>query len=276
MKPGSRSATARLGAPIAFAVFVLVIWQVLATVTSIPASSLPSPVEVAQAGWDHRQLLFDNSWVTVVEILVGLLVAIVLGISLAVLIHSSKLVERALYPWMVVSQMIPIVAIAPIILIWTGFDLRPKVIVIALVSFFPIAVNMIDGLRAADPQLLRLIKTMRASSWQAFRLVQLPAALPHLFSGLKVAAAFSVVGAVFAEWVGSSEGLGHLILVFNNGAETAAMFATVFVLSLVGVALFGFVLLLERLLMPWYFALRDGSDSDGEGAEPPEASLRLR
>jgi len=250
------STGARIGIPIAFAILLLALWQIYVAISGVPESSLPSPSEVASAGWEHRELLWDNLWPTIAEIAIGLLAAIVVGVALAILIRSSPVAERALYPWLVASQMIPIVAIAPILVIWTGFDLRPKVIVIALVAFFPIAVAMIDGLRAADPRLLRLLRTMDASAAQRLRFAQLPAALPFFFSGLKIAAALAVIGAVFAEWVGSSEGLGYLILVFNNATETAAMFAVVAILALVGIGLFGLVLAAERLLLPWYYADR--------------------
>ncbi|MBJ7332227.1 MAG: ABC transporter permease subunit, partial [Solirubrobacteraceae bacterium] len=145
---------------------------------------------------------------------------------------------------------------APIFVIWTGFDLRPKVMVIALVAFFPISVSTIDGLKVAEPDLLHLLRTFGAGRWQRFRVAQLPAALPSVFSGLKVAAALAVVGAVFGEWVGSSEGLGYLILTFNNQVATADMFATIAVLAVIGMALFGAVLLAERLLLPWYHGER--------------------
>jgi len=262
MAPGGRrslgidSRLARVAVPIAFALLVLAAWQIYVAVSGVAESSLPAPTEVARAGWDQRQLLLDNTWVTIAEILLGFAAAIVLGVLLAILVRSSKLVERAIYPWLVVSQMVPIVAIAPIFVIWTGFDLRPKVMVIALVAFFPIVVNTIDGLRAVDPQLLRLMRTLGASPRQRLRHAQIPAALPFLFSGLKVAAALSVIGAVFAEWVGSSEGLGYLILVLNNATETATMFATIFLLAVIGIALFGLVMLAERLLLPWYYAER--------------------
>jgi len=220
--------------------------------------------------------LIDNTWVTVEEILIGFSLAIALGVVLAILIRSSRTIERAVYPWLVVSQMVPVPAVAPIFVIWTGFDLRPKVMVVALVAFFPIAVNSIDGLRAADPQLLRLMRTLRASRWQQFRYARLPAALPFLFSGLKVAAALAVIGAVFGEWVGSSEGLGHLILVLNNATETATMFATIFVLSVIGIALFGLVILLERRLLPWYYEGRGGNRGvSGPAADAVEIGARL-
>jgi putative hydroxymethylpyrimidine transport system permease protein len=243
-------------APLIFAALVLGAWQLYATYSGVPESSLPAPSQIAQAAWDIRDLLLDNAWVTVQEILLGFGIAIVLGVALGVAIHSSRLVERAIYPWLVASQTIPIVAVAPIIVIWTGFDLRPKVIVVALVSFFPIAVGMIAGLHSADPELDRLLRTLRASRWQRLVHARVPAALPHVFSGLKVGAALTVVGAVFAEWVGSSEGLGYLVLTFNNQVATARMFAVIAVLALIGIALFGLMLLLERLLLPWYFDAR--------------------
>jgi ABC-type nitrate/sulfonate/bicarbonate transport system permease component len=252
------------GPPLLFAIAVLAAWQAYCVLADVKESTLPTPTEIATALWDNRQLLLDNAKVTLKEIAVGYLAAIALGVGLAVLISSSRAIERAVYPWLVVSQMVPIPAIAPIIVIWTGFDLRPKVIVIALVSFFPIAVNTIDGLRAAEPELLDLLKTLRAGRWQRFRKAQLPASLPFVFSGLKVGAAFSVIGAVFAEWVGASEGLGYLILLLNNQTATTEMFAAIVVLALIGIGLFLLVSLVERLLLPWYYESRRG---EAEGLE---------
>lgn len=252
----------RAGPPIIFALLVLAAWQLYASVSGIKESSLPKPTQVATALWDNRTLLIDNAWVTIKEILLGFAAAIVLGVGLAVLIRSSRTIERAVYPWLVVSQMVPIPAIAPLLIIWFGFEIEPKVIVIMLVSFFPIAVNTIDGLRAAEPELLNLLKTLKANSWQRFRKAQLPAALPFLFSGLKVAAALSVIGAVFAEWVGASAGLGYLILVLNNQTATTEMFAVIVTLASIGILLFLIVTLLERLLLPWYYESRE---TEGEG-----------
>lgn len=247
--------------PLLFAIAVLAIWQVGVRVANVEETTLPAPTEVFSAMWDIRQLLLDNSWVTIKEILIGYAGAIVLGVGLAVLVCSSQLVERALYPWLVVSQMVPIPAIAPILVIWTGFDIRPKVIVIALVSFFPIAVNTIDGLKSTEPELLNLLKTLGAGRWKRFRTAQLPSALPFLFSGLKIGAALAVIGAVFGEWVGADGGLGYLILTLNNQVATSEMFATIIVLAAIGIALFGLVRLLERLLLPWYHAGRKESNS---------------
>jgi len=251
-----RRAAGHVLPPLLFVLFVLVLWQLLVKAFGVEESTLPAPTDVFGAMWESRTLLLDNSWVTIKEILIGYLAAIALGVGLAVLICTSPLVERAMYPWLVVSQMVPIPAIAPIIVIWTGFDIRPKVIVIALVSFFPIAVNTIDGLKSTEPELLNLLKTLGAGRWKRFRTAQLPSALPFLFSGLKVGAALSVIGAVFAEWVGADAGLGYLILTLNNQVATADMFATIIVLAAIGIALFGLVRLLERVALPWYTAGR--------------------
>ena len=258
----SRRVAAAVLPPLLFAIFVLAVWQLYTVVGNIRESTLPPPTDIAKSIWENRTLLIDNAWVTIKEILIGFVFAIILGVGIAVLIRSSRTIERAVYPWLVVSQMVPIPAIAPLLIIWFGFELQPKVIVIMLVSFFPIAVNTIDGLRAAEPELLNLLKTLKANAWQRFRKAQLPAALPFLFSGLKVAAALSVIGAVFAEWVGASEGLGYLILVLNNQTATTDMFAVIFTLALIGILLFLIVTLLERLLLPWYYESRE---SEGEG-----------
>ncbi len=255
--------------PLLFALFVLVVWQGYVTLADVKESTLPKPTEIAAAIWDNRVLLIDNAWVTIQEILIGYSLAILIGVGIGSLIRASRRIEKAVYPWLVVSQMVPIPAIAPILVIWTGFDLRPKVIVIALVSFFPIAVNTIDGLRAAEPELLNLLKTLKANAWQRFRKAQLPAALPFMFSGLKVAAAFSVIGAVFAEWVGSSAGLGYLILVLNNQTATTDMFAVIVVLASIGIGLFLIVSAIERLMLPWYYESRR-YEAEGLELEPEE------
>lgn len=257
-----RRLTVRVAPPLLFAVAVLGIWQMYVVLAGVPESSLPTPTEIASALWSDRSLLLSNGWVTLEEILLGYLLSIALSMALAVLVVSSRVVERAVYPWLVISQTVPIPAIAPIFVIWTGFDIRPKLMVIVLVTFFPIVVNLIDGLKSTDPELLDLLRTLGAGRWQQFRVARLPASLPFLFSGLKVAAVFSVIGAVFAEWVGSSSGLGYLILTYNEQTATTDMFAAVAALSLIGITLFFIVAALERISLPWY---RDGREGEHLG-----------
>lgn len=242
---------ARLLAPLVLLALVAAAWQGYVSLSDVPVSTLPAPTDVATALRDQRSLLLDAAWVTGREILLGLSVAVVIGLLTGVAISRSPLLLRAAYPVLVASQMVPIVAIAPLLVLWAGFGLGPKVIVIALVSFFPVTVATVDGLRAVDPELTDLLRTMGAGRWKRFRIVELPAALPRIFSGLKIAAALAPIGAVFAEWVGASDGLGYLILVWNNQTATAEMLAAVVVLSAIGLTVFGLVALLQRLLVPW-------------------------
>jgi ABC-type nitrate/sulfonate/bicarbonate transport system permease component len=248
----------RVAPPLVFAAIVLGAWQLGVAISAVHESILPSPLEVARALIRDRSVLVSAAGTTLLEILLGYAIAIVLGVILAVLVTSSAIVERAIYPWLLISQMIPILAIAPLVVIWTGFDIRPKLIVIALVSFFPIAVNTIDGLRATDRDLLDLLHSLGAGPWQCLRIARAPTALPYFFSGLRVAAALAVIGAVFAEWVGASNGLGYLILTYNAQTATTDMFATIVVLAAIGVALFTAVGVIERLALPWYRT--DGND----------------
>jgi ABC-type nitrate/sulfonate/bicarbonate transport system permease component len=247
-----RRALRHLAPPLIFGLVVIGAWQLYVVLSGDRESILPSPVDVARALVRDRSVLASSAGTTLGEILLGYGVAIVLGVSFAVAMSSSPLVKRAIYPWLVISQLIPIPAIAVIVVVWTGFDIVPKVIVVALVSFFPIAVNTVDGLRATDPELLDLLRTLGAGRWQRLRIAQAPSALPYLFSGLRVAAALAVIGVVFAEWVGSTSGLGNLILTYSNQTATPDVFATVAVLAVIGVALFSAVGLLERIALPWY------------------------
>ncbi len=258
----ARTWAARILLPLAFAAVLLGGWEVYVKASNINEILLPPPTRVASALWSDRGLLASNGWVTIREIVYGYLLAIAFGMALAILVHSSRIIERAVFPWLVVSQMVPIPAVAPIFVLWTGFDIRPKLIVIALVCFFPIVVNTIDGLRSVEQELLDLLRTLGASRPQRFRIARIPAALPFVFSGLKVSAAFSVLGAVFGEWVGANSGLGYEILVLNNQSATADMFAVIAVLSVIGIGMFALVSAAERLTLPWYFELRREGGAD--------------
>jgi ABC-type nitrate/sulfonate/bicarbonate transport system permease component len=247
-----RALAVRVAPPLCLGVALLLLWQGYVAVSGVSESIFPSPVEVARALVRDRSVLLSSGWTTLSEILIGYAAAIVVGIALAVAVSSSRVVERALYPWLVVTQMVPIPAIAPVVVLWTGFDIRPRVIVIALVTFFPIAVNTIDGLRATDPELVGLLRTLGAGRWQIFRVARMPFALPYVFSGLRVSAAFAVIGAVVAEWVGGSSGLGLLILSYNSQTATPDVFAAIAVLAVIGVALFAAVSAAERVMIPWW------------------------
>jgi ABC-type nitrate/sulfonate/bicarbonate transport system permease component len=257
--------------PAAFALLVLGGWELYVVASGISEAVLPSPVEVARALVDARGTLAAAGWTTLSEVLVGYGVATGVGVALAVAISVSRLAERAVYPWLVISQVVPVPAIAALVVVWTGFGIGSKVVVIALVSFFPIAVNAIDGLRSSEPAVLEALATLGAGRFAQLRLARGPAALPHLFSGLRVAAVLSVLGAVFAEWVGSSSGLGYLILQYNNEVATPQEFAAIVVLALIGIGLFAAVGLVERLVLPWY---RASASDFARSGELPRATPR--
>jgi ABC-type nitrate/sulfonate/bicarbonate transport system permease component len=249
-------APARLLPPVLFSLLVLGAWQAYTELADISPLLLPSPWAVAGSVVDNASLFADNAVVTLQEILVGFALGSATGIALAVLLTSSRLAERAVYPWLVASQMVPIVAVAPILVVWFGFTMIPKVVVVALVCFFPVVVNTTDGLKSVEPDMVRLMRTLGMSRPRIMRSVRVPSALPYVFSGLKVAMALAVIGAVFGEWVGASEGLGYLMLALNNQLATVDLFAAVLVLSLMGIALFFLVGLVERLAIPWHHETR--------------------
>jgi putative hydroxymethylpyrimidine transport system permease protein len=232
-------------------------WQVAASTGAIAdALSLepflvPSPAEIATALWDERSLLADNAWVTLQEIVLGFLCALAAGVGFAVVLHLSEPLRHALYPLIVVSQTIPILVIAPILVIWFGFGIGPKLAIVALICFFPIVVNTLDGLRASDPEATKMMRTLDASRGQILRRVEAPGALPQFFSGARIAIVIAPIGAVFGEWVGSDSGLGHLILQDNAQLQTARLFAAVAVLAALALVLFGLLALAERRVVRW-------------------------
>jgi ABC-type nitrate/sulfonate/bicarbonate transport system permease component len=238
--------------PLVVGVVLVGLWQGYVAVSGVHEGILPSPLEVGRALVRDRSLLASAAGTTLSEVLLGYAIALVVGVGLAAAVSSSRLAERAIYPWLVGSQMIPIPVLAPVVVLWTGFDIRPKLIIVALVTFFPIAVNTIDGLRATDPELVGLLRTLGAGRWAVLRIARVPNALPYVFSGLRVAAAFAVIGAVFAEWVGSTSGLGVLVLDYGNQTATADVFAVVVVLAVIGIAMFAAVGAVERVVVPWW------------------------
>jgi putative hydroxymethylpyrimidine transport system permease protein len=223
----------------------------LADVLGLESFLVPSPAEIVESLWENRSLLADNTWVTLREILLGLGCALIAGVGFAVLMHLSRVVRDAAYPLVVASQTVPVVVIAPILLVWLGYGIWPKILVVALICFFPVAVNVLDGLRATDPAAAKLMRSLDASRWQVFCRVEAPTALPGFFTGAKIAVVVAPIGAVFGEWVGSSAGLGHLILTDNANLEVAREFAAVAVLSAMALILIGLLSLVERRVVTW-------------------------
>jgi NitT/TauT family transport system permease protein/putative hydroxymethylpyrimidine transport system permease protein len=243
--------------PLLLLVALIGAWQIaasngaIADTLNLEAFLVPSPAEIGETLWQSRSLLAENAWVTLREMLLGLGCAVVAGLAFAVALHLSETLRRAFYPLIVASQTIPIVAIAPILVVWFGYGIGPKLWIVALICFFPITVNTLDGLRSVDPEATKMMRTLDASRGQILWRVEAPTALPYAFSGAKIAVAVAAIGAVFAEWVGSDSGLGHLILVDNAQLETARVFAAVLVLSTMTIALFALLALAERRVVHW-------------------------
>jgi len=226
-------------------------WEAIVRAGLVDDLILPAPTQVLDSLWTDRGLLASDLWVTGYEVLIGLAAAIALGAVLAVAMHLSPLARRALRPLVIGSQAIPIPVVAPLIVLVLGFGLAPKVLLVALVCFFPVAINLYDGLRDADPDARRLLRSLQASRWQALRLVEAPSALPAAFTGMKVAAAVAVIGAVFAEWAGADAGLGRTLLTANGQLETARAFAATLLLFLLAVGLYGAFAALENRVVDW-------------------------
>jgi ABC-type nitrate/sulfonate/bicarbonate transport system permease component len=226
-------------------------WEAMARLGAVEDYLLPAPSEVATALVDDRHLLLSDTWVTAQEVLIGFALALALGLALAILLHLSPLLRRAVYPLVVASQAVPVIVIAPILVIWFGFGMTPKLIVIALICFFPIVVNTFDGLQSVDRDHVKMLQTLNASRSDVFRYLELPASLPYLFSGARIAVAVAVIGAVFGELVGSDAGLGHAIQIGTAQLLTARVFAAVLILSVMAIALFALISALERWAVPW-------------------------
>lgn len=226
-------------------------WETLVQANVVDALLLPAPSQIATSLWTDRGLLGPDLAVTLQEVMVGLLAAVAVGAALGIGMHVSGALRRALRPLVIGSQAVPIPVIAPLLILVLGFGLAPKVLLVALVCFFPVTINLYDGLRRVDPDARKLLRSFDASRWQSFRLLEAPAALPAAFTGLKVAAAVSVIGAVFAEWAGSDAGLGHALLTANGQLETARAFAATFLLFVLAVGLYGLFALLERRVVRW-------------------------
>jgi putative hydroxymethylpyrimidine transport system permease protein len=232
-------------------------WQLAASTGAIADALnlepflVPSPAEIADALWESRSLLLENAWVTLQEIVLGFLAGLAVGVGLAVLLHLSGTLRLAVYPLLVASQTIPILVLAPILVVWFGYGTGPKLAIVALICFFPIAVATAAGLRTVDPEAVKMMRTLDASRGQLLWRVEAPTALPYFFSGARLAAVFAPIGALFGEWAGADSGLGHMILLDNGQLETARVFAAAFILTVIALALFGLLALTERRVVRW-------------------------
>lgn len=228
-----------------------VLWELACRLFKVPTYLVPKPSDIALRLYDKRGLYLGQTWVTLYETVAGFLLADLVGIVAAALVVMIPSLRDIIMPLLLIAQIVPKVAIAPILLIWFGYGLVPKILIAFLVAFFPIVVNTASGLISVEPELLDLGRSLEASRWQTFWKFRIPAALPDLFSGMKIAITLAVIGAVIGEFIGGNRGLGYLIIIANQELDTPLAFAALFILSVGGILLYGAIELLERLLIPW-------------------------
>jgi ABC-type nitrate/sulfonate/bicarbonate transport system permease component len=243
-------------APLLVVAGLIGIWELAVAVFDIKTYVLPAPSAIAGSIATNWSLLIGNLGVTVEEMLLGFALATVVGVMLGTLIALSTVFRRGVFPLVIASQTVPVIAIAPVLVIWFGYDILPRVLVTALIAFFPLTVNTVTGLRAVDPEQVRLFQSLNASRIQIFLKLTFPSGLPFLFAGLKVAATLSVIGATVGEWVGADRGLGYQIVTDTAQLETTRVFAAIVLLSLSGIILYLLVAGVEWISLPWRHSVR--------------------
>lgn len=237
--------------PVIFQLALIVIWQLFTVTFNIPKYILPSPIDVFKAFFEIIPSINIHVYTTLKEAVIGFLLSIILAIILVVLMDKYKLIKKCLYPVLVVSQTIPMITIAPLFMIWFGFGITPKVIAVILVCFFPIVISLMEGLDSVDQDMINLLRTMGASSIQIFQFVKFPGSIISFFSGLRIAATYSIMGAVIGEWLGGDRGLGVYMIRLKHSYALDKVFASILIIVLLSMVLFGLVYILQQLLTPW-------------------------
>lgn len=250
----------RVAMPLATIAVLLVVWQAAVVTGLVPNFLLPTPVQVVQALAEDAALLASHCVTTLAEAAAGLAAGVALGFAFAVLMDRFEGFYLAFEPLMTISQTIPTVAIAPLLVLWLGYGALPKVVLVIVSTFFPITVSLASGFRSVDPDVIDLMRTMNASRWQVFWYAKLPAAAEQFFSGLKISATYAIVGAVIAEWLGGNEGLGVYMTRVRKSFSYDRMFAAIIVISALSLALMKLVELAQRLCMPWKRAERNSNE----------------
>lgn len=250
MKRKLQSTTNKLWPALAISI-ILIVWQAASSTGLVPKFMLPSPADVVKAFAADFPLLMDNAWVTLAEAFTGLFMGILIGFLMAVAMDRYNRVYQACYPLIVLTQTVPTIAIAPLLVLWFGYEMMPKVILIIIVTFFPITVSLLDGFRAADKDTISLLRSMGASKMQIFWFVKFPGSLNQFFASLRISVSYAVVGAVISEWLGGFQGLGVYMIRVKKAFSFDKMFAVIFLISAISLILMWAVNLLQRKCMPW-------------------------
>jgi ABC-type nitrate/sulfonate/bicarbonate transport system permease component len=260
LAPGRRAPGARHVAGLLTAIVVplavLVVWQLYCMLADVDPTVLPTPTRIVDQLVSNRDIAWTHTLQTLQETAIGFAASVVFALVVAVAMDQVAWLRRSLYPMLVGSQTIPVIAIAPLMIIWFGFGLFPKVLLIILVTFFPIVVALLDGFASTEREAMNLLRTMGATRGQIFRLVRFPGALPHLFTGLRISATYAVIAAIFAEYVGAYDGLGIWMSQSKNAFRTDLVFGAIGICALISIVLFVAVGVAARIVMPWYFAAR--------------------
>lgn len=243
--------------PYLIVVGMLLLWSAAVAVFEIPDYLLPAPQDIVHRIIKEWPLLLRNGGYTLTSVLLGFVASILIGVPLAFLIVVNRTAERAMMPFLIMSQTIPKVAIAPILIVWLGFGLLPKIAIVFLISFFPIVVSTVAGLKSVESDMIDLVRSMGAGTAKIMLRVRAPTALPQMFAGFKIAICLAVVGAIVGEFVGSNQGLGYLLLTATGSLDGTLVWASLFVLIAMGIALFAIVTRLERLALPWHVSIRN-------------------
>jgi len=232
-------------------VFLIVIWQLVCVLGLVESFMLPSPVSVVKAFVEEFDELMLHLRVTLIEAVVGLALGVALGFIIAVAMDAFEVLYKAFYPVIILTQTVPTVAIAPLLVLWFGYEMLPKVILVVMTTFFPIAVGLINGFKSVDADEIKLLRAMGATKMQIFTHIKLPGALGQFFAGLKISASYAVVGAVISEWLGGFEGLGVYMTRVKKAFAFDKMFAVIFLISIVSLLLMKLVEVLQKKTMPW-------------------------
>ena len=228
----------------------LVIWELIVRVWNVPTFILPPPSKIIVTLFEPRYDWLGNSWTTMIEILGGYTLAVVLGVASALLLSWSRILNMLVFPIMVTANMIPKVALGPLVIVWFSYGVQTNILITFSLCYFPILLTASRGLKEVEPDLLDLVRTLKGSRWQMFAYIQLPGALPYIFSGMKVATILGVAGAIVGEFIASGRGLGYLMIQVQASLDTPAMFMSVTLITLIGIVLYMAVLLAEKLVVP--------------------------
>ncbi|MBS1887984.1 MAG: ABC transporter permease [Actinobacteria bacterium] len=235
---------------------ILVVWQLYVSAANVSPTVLPTPIRIVTQLYEQREIAWINTAQTLEEMAVGFVLSVIVALLIAFVMDNLRWVRNALYPTLIASQTIPVIAIAPLMIIWFGFGLLPKVLLIVLVTFFPIVVALLDGFAATEREAMDLLRTMGSSRLQTFRLVRFPGALPNFFTGLRISATYAVLAAIFAEYVGAYHGLGIWMSQSKSSFRTDLVFGAIGICALISIALFALIAIASRFVMPWHYAAR--------------------